>query len=181
MHDAKALFDLFYRDPAQSVYVILDGARDKDIYPGLQRYSTENRCLFAGELSRELAAAAPYLVRLKKNHPFTIWVIEHGWGDCWGVFLQSATNINELRRHFRRFLKVEDDKGKSLYFRFYDPRVLRTYLPTCVEKELDTVFGPVSRFFCEAADSANLHEFGFVEGKLDQKISPVPEKAGMTI
>lgn len=181
MHDVKALFELFYQNPSHSIYVIVDGARDKDIYPGLIRYTTENRCLFAGELTKDLAAAAPYLVRLKRNHPFTNWVIEHGWGDCWGIFLQSEANINELRRHFRRFLKVEDDKGKSLYFRFYDPRVLRSYLPTCVEKELVAVFGPVSRFFCEAEDSIQLHEFSFEGGKLVGKLVPVPEKVETTV
>lgn len=181
MHDFKALFELFYQEPSHYIYVIVDGARDKDIYPGLLRHSTENRCLFAGELSKDLAAAAPYLVRLKRNHPFTNWVIEQGWEDSWGIFLQSEMAINELRRHFRRFLKVEDEKGNSLYFRFYDPRVLRTYLPTCVEKELETVFGPVSRFFCEAEDPAKMHEFRLEKGKLDAKIVPVPEKIEATV
>jgi hypothetical protein len=30
-----------------------------------------------------------------------------------------------------------------LLFRYYDPRVLRVYLPSCRPSELETVFGPV--------------------------------------
>ena len=59
------------------------------------------------------------------------------------VYELDAT-LEELRRHFRKFLKVEDPKGKSLIFRYYDPRVLRVYLPTCNAMELQTVFGPVN-------------------------------------
>jgi len=55
--------------------------------------------------------------------------------------------------HLRRFLTVRTEKGKKLLFRFYDPRVLRLYLPTCTSTELNTFFGPVERFVCEGGDS----------------------------
>lgn len=54
-----------------------------------------------------------------------------------------------LRRHFRRFLRVTDEQGQPLMFRYYDPRVLRVYLPTCTAEELALVFGPVSAYLIE--------------------------------
>ena len=58
---------------------------------------------------------------------------------------------------------VYDEKGTPLYFRFYDPRVLRIYLPTCNESELQTVFGPVNHFYVEGKEEKLLIEFGCTE------------------
>ena len=37
-------------------------------------------------------------------------------------------------------------------FRWYDPRVLRVYLPTCTVGELREVFGPARAFLVEDVD-----------------------------
>jgi len=46
-----------------------------------------------------------------------------------------------------------------MIFRWYDPRVLRVYLPTCTASELRTVFGPVERYLVDRADGDGLIEF----------------------
>ncbi len=61
------------------------------------------------------------------------WIVENLWEDPWGIFAVAPTNLEALRKHFRRFLKVEDPDGKEMLFRFYDPRVLPTFLTTAVE------------------------------------------------
>jgi len=45
------------------------------------------------------------------------------------VFLRTETGIEQLRKHLRGFLRVRDEAGRRLIFRYYDPRVLRVYLP----------------------------------------------------
>jgi hypothetical protein len=57
-----------------------------------------------------------------------------------------------------------------MVFRYYDPRVLRVYLPTCNAEELATVFGPIETFWTEGSDPATLLEFHRDGGKLTQKI-----------
>jgi len=47
---------------------------------------------------------------------------------------------------------VQDAKGKDMYFRFYDPRVLRVFLPTCTPEELSDFFGPIAGFLIESAE-----------------------------
>ena len=131
------------------IYALLDAARDPRIYPLIRRSGADHRCLFAGELAPELKAAAPYLVFLGKDATITEDLLWDGWGNAWGVFLESSAIIQDLRRHFRRLLTVQDERGKRLFFRFYDPRVLSVYLPTCTIEELRTVFGPVEAFFYE--------------------------------
>ena len=48
-----------------------------------------------------------------------------------------------------------------MLFRYYDPRVLRAYLPTCDESELRAVFGPIRAFWMEARDSGVMLEYRF--------------------
>lgn len=60
--------------------------------------------------------------------------------------------METLRRHFRRLLHVRSEDGEKLYFRYYDPRVLRLYLPSCTSVELKEVFGPVGRFVLEGPE-----------------------------
>jgi hypothetical protein len=46
-----------------------------------------------------------------------------------------------------------------MIFRWYDPRVLRVYLPTCTENELDMLFGPLSSYFVEDGEHARLNVY----------------------
>lgn len=138
------------------VFVLLDAARNDAIYPKLMASNVESVCLFRGEKAIEMAYVAPYLVRLEQDDPFTHWAIDHGWGDSWGIFVESSATIGELKRHFRSILNVYDEEGNSLFFRFYDPRVLRVYLPTCNADELEIVFGPVNSYVIEDEDSSVL-------------------------
>ena len=143
------------------VFAVLDGARDERIYPRVIESALEHCCLYRGELEPDLAAAAPYLVQLEPDAPFTEWMMAQGWGDSWGIFAKAAASLPELRRHFRRFLMVYDPNGKPLYFRYYDPRVLRVYLPTCTVDELHTIFGPVRRYCLEDEDCNRMLEMRF--------------------
>ncbi len=136
-------------DGPLKLYALLDGARDEQIVPKIRASGVETRCLLDGELHPALAAAAPYLVALDPDAPFTRTLLAHGWGDAWGVFVTSVAPIDGLRRHFRTFLRVVDEDGRPLMFRYYDPRVLRVYLPTCTSEELALVFGPVAAYLVE--------------------------------
>lgn len=151
------------------VYALLDAARDESIYPKILDSGLESTCLYQGDKARELAWVAPYLVELKRDDPFTEWVVENGWGKSWGVFAGSEATLNELKRHFRTFLMVYDEEGNSLYFRYYDPRVLRVYLPTCNAGELGTVFGPVEYYIVEREDPGFVSRFRNAAGTLLQE------------
>lgn len=139
-----------------SVYAILDGARDDRIYPAVLGCGLPHCCLYTGNLPKEMWETAPYLIHLKPGAPFTEELLRSGWGDSWGIFAATTATLEELRRHFRKFLRVQDEAGKSLIFRFYDPRVMRVYLPTCNAAEQKTVFGPISLYCMEGEDPEEL-------------------------
>jgi hypothetical protein len=134
-----------------SVYAVLDGARDERIYRAVYDSRLEYECLFTGDISYELALAAPYLVRLEAAAPFTRWLVEEGWGQSFGIFAWSRADTETVRRHCRRLLQIKDESGRRLFFRYYDPRVLRLYLPTCTAAELRQVLGPWGKLLAEGS------------------------------
>ena len=64
-----------------------------------------------------------------------------------------------MRKNFRGLVKIYDENAKSYIFRFYDPRVLRKYLPTCTPQELEAFFGKVTNFFAENEEGKGLLNF----------------------
>jgi hypothetical protein len=179
----ESVIEVLWRPAARGappqVFAILDGAREERIYPAIEKLDDEEQycCLYRGELDADLASAAPYLVRLERDAELTIWLATYGFGDSWGVFLHSGAALDELRRHFRRFLMVYDHTGKPLYFRYYDPRVLRVFLPTCTPMEQQTMFGPVRSYFAEAEDATALLEFTVQDGRVVRSEHPLTTAA----
>jgi hypothetical protein len=142
-------------------WAILDGARDSRIVKSVERSYQEKCCLYAGNISPQLREVAPYLVRFDRGEELSDYVLEHGWGNAWGVILTSQASLETLRKHFRKFLRVTDEAGRKLLFRFYDPRVLSIYLPTCNNEELTTIFSPLERFVLEAGGGNEAVEYRF--------------------
>jgi hypothetical protein len=167
------LIETLWPTRRESVFALLDGARDRRIFDTLQRSRIDYRSLFLGELVPELAVASPYLVHLGSLSRETRYILEHGWGNSWGVFVRADILLQDLRRHFRTILQVEDENGRRLFFRFYDPRVLRAYLPTCTPQELRTVFGPIDSFSMENETGEALLEFSVDRDRLDKTVRVV--------
>lgn len=159
-----------------AVFALVDAARDEAIYPKISGSGIENACLFRGDKAGELAWVAPYLVSLDRDEPFTEWLLGSGWGKSWGIFVESQAPFGELKRHFQSFLTVYNEEGDTLHFRYYDPRVLRVYLPTCNAEELATVFGPVNSFVVEGEMSSSVLRFSVVRGKLQTEKLKIQER-----
>lgn len=157
----------------RDVWMILDPARDRRIYFDLVNSHLEYTCLYSGNIPDQLEAAAPHLVQLDFNDRYTRDLVDRAWGNSWGVFLRSPVRMERLRRHLRTFLVVNDWSGRRLLFRYYDPRVLRVYLPTCTTEELRTVFGPVTHFWTEDSSSEHLLGFQVSNGRLQRSETPV--------
>jgi hypothetical protein len=148
------------------VYAVLDAARDEQIFDAVDACREDKSCLYAGRIPFALQRVAPYLVELSRDAPFTQSLVERGWGNSWGIFLRSDRGMMEVRRHLRHFLRVKDESGRRLLFRWYDPRVLRIYLPTCYPEEVRTFFGPIEMFAMEAQEPGALLQFSVIGGAL---------------
>jgi hypothetical protein len=138
------------RNDFQPLFAILDAARDVRILALLLTHKQEQyQSLYEGQQGAELAQVAPYLVRLGKDSPLLEALAAEGWGKSWGVYLTSSAEFNEVRHHLRRFLQVRLPSGEQVYFRFYDPRVMRVFLPTCTPEDTTQFFGPIENYLVE--------------------------------
>ena len=153
-----ALRQALFRDDTR-LFAVLDGASIPDLPQKMYDAGVRRECLFQGDLDAAMVHAAPYLVFLPPGDRFSDWVVNEGAGKHWGIFAHSRHSMNELRRHFQGLVSVYDERAKQLTFRFYDPRVLRKFLPTCTPEELATVFGKVDTFWAETGDERGLVGF----------------------
>ena len=134
-------------------YILLDAARMQEETEQAQERNPRYASLYKGRSEEDLAGVAPYLFTYREGSYFANWYGAKGWGHAWGLLIESPVSFDELYKHFRKFLLVKTEDGRELYFRFYDPRVLRTFLPSCDEQQLREFFGPVRYFICEEKDS----------------------------
>jgi len=171
----QAVHQRLFADDTLSVYSVLDGASVPNLRQKIFEDDPARECLYRGELQPDMAEVAPYLIRLQINTPFMDWVLQTGWGKHWGIFALSNSDLRSLRRHFRTLLTVHDPTGKPMLFRYYDPRVLRVYLPTCNAEELATIFGPIDSYLLEDEDPLVMLRYRFASGSLIQERFPLPQ------
>ncbi len=127
------------------LYAILDACDTPSVLEKVRELGDERAIsLYRGTADEMYEAIAPYLVAV--DPALFDWITETLWAEPWGIFVRSPSDLAELRTHFRKFLLVDGPTGEQWYFRYYDPRVLRTYLPTCTPDELAEFYGPVSEF-----------------------------------
>ena len=153
----------------EPLYCLLDAACDPTIPSLLALTQEKYQCLYDGDSAATLARWAPYLVQLPPSSPFTKALLDLGWGKGWASYFTSTASFEEIRHHFRKFLMVQIEDGQEVYFRFYDPRVLREFLPTATEHELVVFYGPVDRWLIEAEDPSAMLILRQSKGLLDSQ------------
>ncbi|HEX4455673.1 MAG TPA: DUF4123 domain-containing protein [Kofleriaceae bacterium] len=145
----------YLRRQPHALYAVLDAARAPRALSLGRRLGGS---LFDGDEAEALQDVAPYLVALAPSHWLVQELIAEAWGNAWGVFLTSRAPLLHVRAHLQRLMHVETDRGARL-FRFYDPRVLRAFVPACTSDELDELFGPIERFIVESRTPTWAWEF----------------------
>jgi len=141
------------------IYAILDGGRDRRIRNWVFDTRAPAWCLWRGELPAAAESVAPFLLRLERGREYTERFFSAGWENAWGILFASDARSRDLRRHLRRFLRVRTEEGRIVSFRYYDPRVLRLFLPALSPAEASGFFGPIEAFAAEAELPGAFHLF----------------------
>jgi hypothetical protein len=144
-----------------SNYIVLDAARMGMDMETAKELNPDFKCLYQGKTELELAGVAPFLFSYTSNSEFKQWFEKFSIGNSWGVLFHSHLPFSEIYKHCRRFLIVKNDGEQEMYFRFYDPRVLRIFLPTCNRVQLKEFFGPINSFILEDEDPNTILQFTF--------------------
>lgn len=130
-------------------YIVLDGAKMHDQIEVAKRFNYRNICLYSGEAMERLNSVAPWLFTFGLNSTFAQWYLANAGGQYWGIIIESEASFKTVYLHLKKFLLVKTEAGKKLYFRFYDPRVLPTFLETCEPEQLIDFFGPITKYILE--------------------------------
>jgi hypothetical protein len=151
------------RSPADRLYAIADAARQPLLArAGFELFDLERYSLFPPNTAPHMNAVGPYLIPVPfaPRYPFP----ESGYFDLWserlgasgGFLLTSAADLRAVWEHLREIFLVADESGNEFFFRYYDPRVVRGFLPTLTATEAKQFFGPVRRIFVEADGGTEL-------------------------
>lgn len=167
MMDKEKLKTNLFSDNTR-LFCVLDGAAVPDLPQKLFELNAPSFCLFGDEPEPDVLYTAPFLVHLAPDSEFADFVLAESFGRHWGIFLHTRHSINEMRGHFGALLTVYDEQARPMLFRYYDPRVLRRFLPTCNAAELKTFFGKVETFFAEDAENKSLVSFRLQDNALKQ-------------
>ena len=154
-------------------YALLDTARLGYEITAAQAINPNHVSLYRGPEDPQMTDMAPMLLWYETNDPFDQWLNQH-WGDAQGIGIVTSVPPDELRKHLRRFLLVATDDGQQLYFRYYDPRILKVFLPTCDQEQIRTFFGPVETYEVEDPDNDQTMLFAHQNGKLVQTVVKRP-------
>lgn len=146
-------------------YFAIDGAQDPRLFD-LVRHCAQHCCLISGKLDPDLVPVLPWLAAVDPQESLTQVWREHGRGRNWGIALESPLDLLHVKLHLKKFLNARLPDGQLVMFRFYDPRVFRTYLLAATDEERAPWFAGVSRFSVEAAQAGQLHDFVMRDGLL---------------
>lgn len=153
-------------------YALIDAAMDETAPRRAEECGLPARSLYTGPLGKLAAPAAPFLIDFSLDSSFADWLFEH-WAGNHGILLQAGKSFDDLWKHFRRFLLVKDEAGKKYRFRFYDPRVLRAFLPSCSPEETEEFFGPVVCYYAPDRSGESLLAFRRTDKGYSVRTQPV--------
>lgn len=131
--DGAARAKIRLRNEKNPLYAIVDAGRGLRVLELLRQHIEPHQSLYDGLEGETLEDVAPYLVGpMRKDSALLEHLLDEGFGKRWSIFVTSPEKFVEVRRHFRRFLKVEmEHSHEEVFFRFFDPGVLRPFWPTC--------------------------------------------------
>ena len=143
-HDVSFLGEWLAKE--NRIFAFLDACGEPLIPPKVQELGSRSISLYRGSTQSEHAFLAPFAVEV--DDELIAWIQQALAGTPWGYFMLTDKNCSllEIRKHFRRFLTVKLPNRTQVLFRFYDPRVIPTFLESAEKQDLSAFFGPVDSF-----------------------------------
>lgn len=151
------------------VFLLLDASRSPDTRFILETLTDDALCLFDGQTFQDLAEVAPWLVPLSLRDGDAVfdWFMEEAFGRDQGIFLFTKLEPRQLKTSLKRALKVQDDTGRDLYFKYYRPAVFNDYLPAFDPDQAAYVMRDLDQVWTEDAEAPDrLRRYALREGEL---------------
>ncbi len=152
-----------HRGVGDRIYAVADAARDHDLaWAAFDRFGLDRWSLFPADTAAAMRRVAPYLIPVPFGPRFPypgsgyleLWATRL-WGAR-GILVSSPADPRSVWEHLRELFLAVDEEHVEYYFRFYDPRVLRGFLPTLAGDEVRQFYGPIQRFFVEGTEAGEI-------------------------
>lgn len=120
-------------------YAVLNAAKVFALPEILSTSGLKYHSLFDGVAAEDYRNTAPYLVELDHDNNLTRILFTHMedvseamtsvhmWHKEPGIYIRSRSEFDDVRRHLRKFTRVQDDNGKWFYFSFWQGYVLLAF------------------------------------------------------
>jgi hypothetical protein len=141
------------------LYAIVDSARNEEVFRHFLTGNVIYRSLYEGTMDEQSWRVSGFLVDCNKDSTLFQWITTNAWGESGCIFFTSHASFNTIFKHFQKFNRVYLENDEVVFFRYYDPRVLRIYLPTCTRNEIETFFGEIKNFFIESENQGEIRVF----------------------
>lgn len=106
--------------------------------------------LYKGTAATDFWAIAPYLYSLDRDR--ADWLLGNLTTEAWGYVVKASCDLEKLAMHFRRHTYALDPEGCQVLFRYYDPRVIASVLPTLSAADFKQFVGPCEVLLLPGAD-----------------------------
>lgn len=148
-----ALAELTPPRDAGHLYAVIDAARSERALQLTEESIDPYASLYDGEQARALDDVAPYVVHIQPDSGLLHRLINEGWGDAWGIYIDTPLDLPGLRRHLRKFLMVRlEGEPDPVLFRFYDPRVLTTFIDIASSGQSHELLAGITGITMESPD-----------------------------
>ena len=135
-----------------STFGLFDCAGDAPhLYREIEGSGLPHCTLFGGVVPRPLLEASPVCVHLGAKPHGGSYLLQRYWGNSACIVVTAAEEmvLDDVRKQLKRSLRVRLPTGARALFRYYDPRVLRAFLPTCTADQVRALMGKLTDMWCE--------------------------------
>lgn len=142
----------------QPMFALVDAAAGEDAQRMIYEYPENKLCIVQGWKQDMYSGFSPWLLSLKIERPSFEKMINQFWGKSWGIFLSSSLSESKLIDHFYQNWFVTLPDGSRQYFRYYDPRVFRSFFQVALVEQLNFLFcDGIHALYAESEDGKELH------------------------
>jgi hypothetical protein len=137
------------------LYAVLDATGAPPVPAKAEELGAEKSVsLFADSRQQEYWKYAPYLAKV--DNAMLEWIRNELWPTPWGIFVMSNSDLGTVSAHLRKLLRIRLTSGEECIFRYYDPRVLSSYLTSCKAEESANFFGDIRAYAVNENENVEL-------------------------
>ncbi len=159
----------------EHLLIMLDGAQIQNLHVMLRELNIPHMPLFRESPQENILHVTPYIARFSPSEIILNWMAMSPTVLETALLCTSTAPLEETHAHLRRFLLVQDDTGRQMYFRFWDPRVIEPFLKSATPEERRWFCGPIrSLAYYDKAKFQAESKIQFLNWRMSPELAATP-------